>query len=103
MDLLRPLVAVSGASPRLDDVAGSIEFDHRRRRHTTRLLDGLATVNDPDVVAGVGRNAADGSHDPTIRKRLRPRRIDFEGRYVACRLRVRDRHHPAAEPDKSGE
>ena len=34
MHLLRPLVARSRASPRLDDIACRIELDNRRRRHT---------------------------------------------------------------------
>ena len=74
MHLLRPVVAGPRAAPGLNDVACRVELDDRRRRHTARLFHGFAPVNDPDVIACVGRDSADRSDSPVIRKRLRPRR-----------------------------
>ena len=96
--LLRPVVAGARASPRLHHVACRVEFDDGRRRCHAGLLDRLATVNDPDVIARVCRDAADGTDRPVIRQRLRPRGIDFENRHGLRRLRSRDRHQRSRKP-----
>jgi hypothetical protein len=103
MHLLRPLVAVSWTSPGLNDATFSIEFNHRRRGHASGLLHRFATVNDPDVVASVGRNPADGAHGPIVGKRFRPAPVHFEDRYLGDDLCLCGRHSLAARPRQRDE
>ena len=92
--LQRPVVAevVAGAAPRLHDVAGLVEHQHRRRRHAAfraRRIERCAflvvgqrarPLKHPDVVLRVDGDAADLAEDPVVRQRLRPVRIDPERR-----------------------
>src|SRR5581483_3999108 len=85
---LRPFVALSGAAPAPDQVAGLIELEYGwglraavaglliRRRLVRR--ERVLPVDDPDVILRVNRHA-DGHPDvPVVRERLRPERINLE-------------------------
>jgi len=86
----RPVVAGVRTAPCLHEIAGLIEFHHRRRRCATdgaRRRQGCAAfvlgertrpLEHPDVIAVVGEDAADLTQKPVIRQRLRPRRVDGE-------------------------
>ena len=97
--LVRPLVAVAGTAPGLDDVALLVELDHRRRRHAAlggRWVDRRAAlavgqrsgpVQHPDVVARVDGHTDDVPEQPLVRQRLRPERVHLQRspRHVALR------------------
>ena len=89
-----PVVALPGATPALDQVAGLVEGEHAGRAGAAvaglqleRLLVGGqgvgAAVDDPDVVAGVDPHADGVAEHPVVRQRLGPERVDL----VARRLR----------------
>ena len=95
----RPVVTVTGATPRADEVALLIELEDVRRRnaaltrgrirHRTDLRDLVERVlpmNDPDVVLGIDRHADDPAEDPVVRQRLRPQRIHLEHRHTVSRI-----------------
>ena len=87
-----PVVALAGSAKRMDDVAGLVELDDRRRLLAAfagrrGLVGGslvgvgrIVAVDDPDVILGVGPHT-DGLADiPAVRQWLRPHRIDLEPR-----------------------
>src|SRR5262249_21913979 len=95
------------STPALQEIAGLVEAQHRWRRraalrfHNTiaplvRALGGIGdavkfhrfkrslAMDDPDMVLRVNGDADDVPHDPMIRQRVGPHRIDFEpGRHLA--------------------
>ena len=118
-----PLVARARAAPRRHEIAGRIEFEHRRRdiaaelrdlalvaglqrRGAARLLDAVcarqhagflrrhvAAMRNPDVIARIDAEADDRAHDPVVRQRLRPHRIDLIHRRLHGRARLRRGRH----------
>jgi hypothetical protein len=92
--VLEPVVALSRSAPRTQQVSFLIEFQHRRCRlaalgarriEARRLLvvgETAWTLNDPDMILRVDRDAGGLAHDPVVRQRLRPKRIDLEMRYL---------------------
>ena len=89
------LAALARTAPVADQVAVRIELEHRRRRNAAlgerRILRGAdlvdraegawrVPVDDPDVIAGVDRDADRRAEDPVVRQRLGPERIDLEAR-----------------------
>src|SRR5947209_9329241 len=90
MFALRPLEAFPRAAPVAKQIAGLIEYQHRRRSDAALGLRWILfgrtlawrergrPVHDPDAVISVGRNAGDLSQNPFVRQRLRPKRIDFK-------------------------
>src|SRR5918993_5550816 len=88
--VLRPVVALAGATPGLDQLAVRIELQHRGRWHAAfrargaearRLLvvgERLWPLHHPDMVLSIDRDARRLPHDPVIRQRLRPARVDLE-------------------------
>ena len=90
----RPVIAeiIARAAPRLHHLAGLIEHQHRRRRHTAfraRRIKRRAflvvgqrarPLEYPDIVRGVDGNAADLAENPIVRQRFRPVGIDAECR-----------------------
>ncbi len=96
----------------LDECAGLIELEHRRRRKTAlvggRRVRGRAhlrsrvervgaAVDDPDVVLRVDRDAGDRAEEPVIRQRLGPERVDLEAS-EATALPGRGREHGRRRP-----
>ena len=92
---LGPLVALAGAAPGVQQVAGLIELEDRRRRnaallrrlrigrraHLRPLVQGhAAAVDDPDVILRIDRHADRRAEQPVVRQRLRPHRIDLKPR-----------------------
>ena len=87
---LGPLVALAGAAPALQQVAGLVEHQHRRSGdaalgHGRILLGGALArrqrarpLDHPDAVEPVDRDAGDLPEDPVVRQRLRPQRVDLE-------------------------
>ena len=75
---LRPLVAGARSAPARQQRAVGIELEDRRRGAPDRSrLVGLQRgwpMDDPDVIAGIHRDAGDRAEDPVVRQRLRPRR-----------------------------
>src|ERR1700719_1935160 len=87
--VVTPFVIGTVPTPALHHLAGLVELDHRRRRHTAdhvrrrrrALLAGVErawTLVDPDMVLRVDEDAADGANDPVARQRLRPGWVDLE-------------------------
>jgi hypothetical protein len=89
---VRPLVSLTRTAPVPEEIAGLIEFEHRRSARAAQLrgflLDALlvvgkrrgAAMDDPDVIVGIDPDADRLTENPVIRHRLRPQRIDFEAR-----------------------
>ena len=101
----RPLVACAGRAPMSDHVSFRVKFDDRRRLRATEFGDRarrsgrrgaatarrrrwiahhrakirvdrrLATMNDPDVIAGIDGETNNRSENPVIRQLLRPHRV----------------------------
>src|ERR1700730_3502534 len=87
--IIAPFVIGTVPTPTLHHLAGLVELDHRRRRHTAdhvrrrgrALLAGVErawALVDPDMVLRVDEDAADGTDDPVARQRLRPGWVDLE-------------------------
>ena len=88
----RPVVVPgSRPAPRLHEVAGRIELEHRRRRHAAlaerRILrradlvarvERVVAVDDEHVIVRVHAHADDVAEHPVIGQRLGPERIDLE-------------------------
>src|SRR5262249_38499042 len=109
----RPLKAIAGAAPAAEQVAGLVEYQHRRRGHAAlrfgRVLLGRTLawrergrpVHDPDAVIAVGRDAGDLPQDPFIGRRFRQERIDLKLRPRSSAVgmrRVGDERHRGGEP-----
>ena len=91
--VVRPLVAVAGTAPRLDDVALLVELDSppaparstrtsagRPPRAALTVGQRPGPVQHPDVVARVDRHADDVAEQPLVGERLRPEGVDLEHR-----------------------
>ena len=90
----RPVVAevIAGAAPRFHDVAGLVEYEDRRRRHTAlgaRRIErgGFFVVGHrawplehPDIVLRIDGDAADLAKDPVVGQWPRPIRVNPECR-----------------------
>ncbi len=102
-----PLVALARTAPRRHDVAGGIEFDHRRRGVPDRSgfvwLQRCRAMDDPDVIARVHVNADHGADQPSVRQRPRPRRIHLESWHRRRRgPRLRDAWHERKSDQQRG-
>ena len=77
---------------RMDEVAGEIEDQHRRRlNRCLRFFCGdVAPVGDDEVIVRIGADAAGAPDDPFVGERLRPIRIDLESLRVLCGERCRE-------------
>ena len=74
----------------MEQVAGLVEFQHRRRRLaafakaalqlTDGAVDGAGAMDHPDMVVVVDPHADRHAHHPVIGQRLGPEWIDFEFR-----------------------
>jgi len=110
---LRPLEALPGAAPVAEQIAGLIEYQHRRRGDAALgfgwVLLGRALarrergrpMHDPDAVISVGGNAGDLPQNPFVRQRLRPERIDLKLRQRSSAVGMRragDERHRSDEP-----
>jgi hypothetical protein len=85
-----PLIALAGAAPMANQVAGLVKDEDRRRSDAAFagrwvLLGGalargqrVRPMHQPDAIVGVGRKAGDLAENPVVGKRLRPERIDLE-------------------------
>src|SRR5215469_8294927 len=94
---VRPIVSLAGPSPVTYQIARLVELQHRGRRGATiggrRILrrigfhsfQGSRAVNNPDMVLCIDGDPDDISHDPMIRKRLRPERVNLETRSLGFR------------------
>ena len=97
MHRVRPIIAFARPSPVTYQVARLIEFQYRRCRGATigsrRILrrvgfhsfQGSGTVNNPDMVQCINCDSDDTSHNPMIRKRLWPERVNLETRSLRFR------------------
>jgi hypothetical protein len=90
---LRPLVALTGSAPGLNEVSFRVELENRRCAFTALtgrrvelcaslvVVQGRGTaMNDPDVVALVHPDPDGGAEEPMIRQRLRPEWVNLEAR-----------------------
>src|SRR2546423_6450636 len=107
--VVAPLVVRAVAAPALHHLAVLVEFDHRRRRHAAfdvavgrgalfAGVEGARTLVDPDMILRVNGDAADGTDDPVVRKRLRP-----GGIYGEFRHSLRRGGCDQCEPEYAGE
>jgi len=103
---LRPVVALAGSAPRVNQRAGLIELENGRRRNAAvgfrrrvaRPCESLVAtqragaLRDVDMVLSIDGHAADSADGPVLRQRLRERRVEFEDRYLtALRRGVQNR------------
>jgi hypothetical protein len=94
MLILEPVVALPGSAPCPEQIAVLVELHHGRRRHaafrprrTERrrffiIGKRARPLDNPDMILRVDRHACGLSHDPVIRQRLGPGRVDLELRQV---------------------
>jgi len=99
MLVLWPLIAVAWAAPSLEQISFAIKFHHRRSRPAAfggrwierqRLLiirKRAGTLNDPDMVLRIDRNARCLAHYPVVGQRLGPGGVDLEPRIIFGRSR----------------
>src|SRR6267154_3033924 len=90
----RPVIAVTWAAPRFDQVALAIEFQHWRRRGATHgylfvqakvILDvRRRALQDPDMIVLVHRYPANLPHDPVVGQRFWPSGVDLVCGWVLC-------------------
>ncbi len=112
---LGPVVSRLGTAPRLHEIAGRIELQHRRRRHAAlaerRLLrradlvarvERVVAVHDEHVIVRVHAHADDVAEHPVVGQRLGPERIDLEARRLHHR-RTRRRVERALSDAERGE
>src|SRR6516165_3170244 len=111
---LRPLKALAGAAPVAEQIAGLVEYQHRRRGNAALgfgwVLLGRTLawrkrgrpVHDPDAVISVGGDAGDLPQNPFVRQRLRPERIDLKLRHRGStalgQYRAGDERHYGGKP-----
>src|SRR5271166_5375227 len=88
MLVLWPVIALARPAPGAQECAVLIEFENRRSRLAAlrpRWIEGSRlfvfrqrqrTLNDPDMIVFIDRNAGGLAHDPVIRQGLRPGSID---------------------------
>ena len=83
----RPVIALTGSAPRVDELSAGIEFEHRRRGPRLQCRrDRARTMENPDVVTAVHRHRRHHAHHPVVGQ-LRPERVDFEDRHApGCAL-----------------
>src|SRR5262245_49232965 len=92
--VLRPVVALARTAPGPDQIAVGIELHYRRRRPAAFRLRRIErerflvvgkrawALNHPDMILSVYGDAGRLSHDPIVRQRLGPGRVDREARDV---------------------
>ncbi len=97
----RPVIALTRSAPPVDQVAVRREFEDGRRRHAAlRARRNLRragfvdrqrarSLQHPDVVVRVDRDAADLADEPVVRQLLRPGRIDLVLRHPCGGTRLR--------------
>src|SRR5258706_10897248 len=113
--LRRPAGRVTGASPAFNQVARSVELQNRRRGDATvrsRRLRGRTvligvdvprTIEHPNVVVLIRDHHGNALHEPFIRQRLGPRRIDFiNGRVLRTKRWSDHKNHGAGKTDRYG-
>ncbi len=92
--VLRPFIALARPAPVAQQIALDVEFQYRRRglaaaarrRRLHRLLlvveQGARTMDDPDMIVLVDRDAGDLAENPIVGQRFWPERLDLEARNV---------------------
>ncbi len=97
--VFRPVAALPGAAPGIDELAVLVEFHHRgcgraalagRRIERCGLLvigERARPLDHPDVVLRIDRHAGRLTHDPVVGERLRPGGIDLEARDIVGQRR----------------
>ena len=114
---LRPVVALAGTAPVVDEVALWVELEDVRCRHATlsrprRIGRGVdliraqraLSMDDENVVPGIDRDPDGRPHHPMIGQRFGPKRIHFEPRGLGAALggyRMLQRKLTDAERDES--
>ena len=92
---LGPVVALAGAAPVADQVAGLVEHQHRRRGRAAlglrrillggeiALVERARPLHHPDVIEAIDPDAGDLAEQPVVGQGLGPERIDQELRNAA--------------------